>query len=112
MDNTAIPSRRSRRWTRVEPVHARGDRSVESTAAGEHHLVVYQARLVRCSCGATILATDPAALRAPVDACDDDTIALHTSWCEQLDLGDFVGRSGSTDRIASITTTQRARGGR
>jgi predicted short-subunit dehydrogenase-like oxidoreductase (DUF2520 family) len=111
MDDTAISSRRSRRWNRVEPLDARGDRPTEAIAAEEHHLVVYEARLVRCSCGATLLATDPAALSAPVDECDDETIELHASWCEDLDLGDFVGRAESNDGIAAVTTTERARDG-
>ena len=102
MEDTVTPARRSRRWTRVEPFAANDDRTAEPihpdrVVGGAHHLVVYQARLVRCSCGATILATDPAALRAPVGVFDHDALELHTSWCEELELADFVAQSNSTN---------------
>ncbi len=98
MEQNGIASRRQprqpRRWTRVEPARAYAPERVEgTTGTGEHHFVVYDARVVRCSCGATLLATDPAVLRAPADSCDIDTIAMHAAWCEKLELGDFSVRA-------------------
>lgn len=89
MDESAGSPRRARRWTRVEG---------RSDAAGHepigqplgHRLAVYPARIVRCSCGAAILATDPEALRGPVTDLADDVLSLHAAWCEELEVADFV----------------------
>ena len=94
MNRNGITSRRNRHWTRVASAPAWASPSTPSTLApGEHRFVVYDARVVRCSCGATILATDPAVLRAAVEHCDVDVIAAHTAWCEELGLSEFGARA-------------------
>jgi hypothetical protein len=102
------PSRRARRWTRVEPVDARAGRALAADTSAEHHLVVFPARVVRCSCGTTIVATDPAVFRAPAGTSDDDSIAMHAAWCAELDLGDVSSRPGARDRFTTIRNAEAA----
>jgi hypothetical protein len=87
--NESAGARRTRRWTRVEapaPVPI-GDRVAPP---GGHRLAVYPARVVRCSCGAAILATEPEALRGPVTDLADEVLTLHAAWCEELEVDDFA----------------------
>jgi hypothetical protein len=96
------PARRSRQWTRVEPPSERNGTSVEPRAVGDHRFAIYDARLVRCSCGAMMLATDPVALQQPVDTCDDDAIALHAAWCAELLLTDFGEQQPTANGVEPV----------
>ena len=94
-------SRQPRHWTRVEPrvvAAAIGD----VVPSGSHQLAVYPARIVRCTCGAAILATDPEALRGPVAELAGEVLSLHASWCEELEVDDFVSPTASSNGNGTV----------
>jgi hypothetical protein len=83
----------------VERAAERNGAATQPRVMDDHRFAVYDARVLRCSCGATMLATHPAALRHPVDVCDDDAIALHAAWCAELQLADFTDGQPATHAI-------------
>jgi hypothetical protein len=94
-------SRQARHWTRVEP-HADALSEDRVVPAGGHQLAVYPARIVRCTCGAAILATDPEALRGPVAELAGEVLSLHASWCEELEVDDFLSSTASSNGNGTV----------